>query len=153
MGVIEHSESLIIPTVSSGTEPWTVTISLNKLPVEFQIDTGADVSVISEQLYKKLKAPSLENKSLIGPSQDTLQVCGQFNGTLVYKGNTIKEPIYVVKGLQKALIGCPAITALALLSRVNAVSRKWYPSFRSYSRALIQLRGSRALIQLKGSIT
>ena len=74
IGVIEQPESLIIPTVSTGSEPWTITISLNQVPIEFQIDTGADVSVISEQLFKKLNLPSLEptTKSLIGPSQDTL---------------------------------------------------------------------------------
>ena len=123
VGVIEQSESLMIPTVSTGSEPWTVAVSLNELPVEFQIDRGADVSVIPKQLYRKLKVPSLEptNKSLIGPSQDSLHVCGQFSATLIYKGSTVKEQIYVVRGLLKALIGCPAITALQLLCRVNTV--------------------------------
>ena len=121
VGAIEQSESLMIPTVSTGSEPWTVTVSLNELPVEFQIDTGADVSVIPEQLYRKLKVPSLEptNKSLIGPSQDSLHVCGQFSATLIYKGSTVKEQIYVVRGLRKALIGRPAIKVLQLLSCVN----------------------------------
>ena len=123
VGVVEESTSLVIPTVSTGAEPWTVTVTLNTLPVEFQIDTGADVSVISEELYKKLKAPPLEpsTKSLVGPSQDSLQVCGQFSGTLVHKDSTVKEVMYVVKGLRKALIGRPAITALQLVSRVNTV--------------------------------
>ena len=57
VGAVEHSESLMIPTVSTGTKPWTVNILLNKFPVEFQIDTGADVSIIPEDLYKKLEAP------------------------------------------------------------------------------------------------
>jgi len=76
VGVVEESTSLVVPTVSTGAEPWTVTLKLNTLPVEFQTDTGADVSVISEELYKKLEAQPLEpsSKSLIGPSQDSLQV-------------------------------------------------------------------------------
>ena len=53
IGEIEQPESLIIPTVSSESQPWTVTISLNQVPIEFEINTGADVSVISEQLFKK----------------------------------------------------------------------------------------------------
>lgn len=123
VGTVEESESLMIPTVSMGAKPWTVTISLNKFPVEFQIDTGADVSVIPQELYKKLKAPPLYSttKSLIGPSQDTLQVCGHFTGTLEHKGSIAKEVIYVVKGLRKALIGRPAITMLQLVSQVNAI--------------------------------
>ena len=124
VGAVENSESFMIPVVSTGTKPWTVNILLNKFPVEFQIDTGADVSVISENLYKRLKAPPLHpaSKSLVGPSQDTLKVCGQFTGTLVHKDDTVDEVIYVVKGLRKALIGRPAITSLQLVSQVNQVN-------------------------------
>ena len=57
----------------------------------------------------------------MGLSQDTLQVCGHFTGTLVHKDNTVEEVIYVVKGLRKALIGRPAITSLQLVSQVNQV--------------------------------
>ena len=97
----------------------------NQVPIEFQIDTGADVSIILEQLLKKLKLPSLEptTKSLIGPSQDALQAkyVDSFNGTLAHKGSIAKETIYIVKGLRKVLIGRPAITALKLISRINTV--------------------------------
>ena len=123
VGAVKQSESLMIPIVSTGPEPKTVTVSLNELPVEFQIDTEAHVSVIPEQLCRKLKMPSLEptNQSLISPSQDLLHVCGQFSATLIYKGSTVKEQIYVVRGLQKALIGHAAITVLQLLCCVNTV--------------------------------
>jgi len=63
VGVVEESTSLVVRTVSTEAEPWTVTLKLNTLPVEFQIDTGADVSVISEELYKKLEAPPVELSS------------------------------------------------------------------------------------------
>lgn len=88
VGVIEQPESLIILIVSTGSKPWTVTISLNQVSVEFQINTDADVSVVSKQLLKKLKVLSLKptKKSFIGPSQDTLQVFGQFTGTFAHKG-------------------------------------------------------------------
>ena len=43
VGIVEESEPLTIPMVSTGTKPWTVHILLNKYPVEFQIDTGANV--------------------------------------------------------------------------------------------------------------
>ena len=123
VGIVEESEPLTIPMVSTRTKPWTVHILLNKYPVEFQIDTGANISVIPEELYNKLKATPLHptGKFLVGPSQDALKVRGQFSGTLVYKGNTVKEVIYVVKGLRKALVGRPAITALQLVSQVNTV--------------------------------
>ena len=73
-GVVDESESLMIPMVSTRTKPWTVNILLNKFPVEFQINTGADISVIPEEVYKKFEASPLHptSKSLVGPSQDTL---------------------------------------------------------------------------------
>ena len=119
VGIVVESEPITIPMVSTGTKPWTVHILLNKYPVEFQIDTGADVSVIPEELYYKLEATPLHptGKSLVGPSHNELQVSGQFTGTLVYKGNAVKEVIYVIKGLRKALIGCPAIMTLQLVSQ------------------------------------
>ena len=77
-------EPLTIPMVSTGTKPWTVHILLNKYPVEFQIDTGAYVSVIPEELYYKLEATPLHptGKSLVGPGHNELQVSGQFTRTL-----------------------------------------------------------------------
>jgi len=76
VGVVEESALLTVPTISSGTDSWTVNIFLNECPVEFQIDTGADISVISDDQYQKLQTPGLQpsNKSLVGSSQEKLQV-------------------------------------------------------------------------------
>jgi len=121
---ITESQSLEIPTIITGTELWMVSISLNTYPVSFQIDTGADISVIPENLYKKLQAPPLEptKRSLTGPSQAKLKVRGQFTSTLSHNSKTVQEVVYVVKGLQKALIGRPAITALQLVSRISDIN-------------------------------
>ena len=57
--------------VDAGDNPWVVTISINGSPVEFKIDTGADVSVISDTTYKALakKTPlKPAKKFLTGPS-------------------------------------------------------------------------------------
>ena len=103
VGAVEEPSPLVVPTISSGTDPWTVDVLLNDCRIEFQIDTGADVSVISEEQYQKLKVPELKpsSKSLVGPSQDKLPVCGQFSGTLTYKNNTVNQDVYVVKGLSR----------------------------------------------------
>ena len=124
VGAVKEPRPLVVPTISSGTDPWTVDILLKDCRIEFQIDTGADVSVISEEQYQKLKVPELKpsNKSLVGPSQDKLQVWGQFIGTLTYKNSTVKQDVYIVMGSRKPLIGRPAITALKLVSQVNTVN-------------------------------
>ena len=123
VGMVEEPEPLAIPNISSGIDLWMVNIFLNDYSIEFQIDTGADVTVTSEDQYQKLKTPGLQpsSKSLVGPSQDKLQVCGKFIGTLTYKSNIVKQEVYVVKGLRKSLIGRPTIMAFKLISQVNNV--------------------------------
>ena len=113
-----------VPTVDARDNLWVVTISINESPVEFKIDTGADVSVISESTYKALnRKMSLmpASKSLTGPSCQPLNVCGQFTSTLKHGACTSKEKIFVVQTLQMSLQGRPAIEALGLVSRVNTV--------------------------------
>ena len=123
IGTIEESDTLEVPTVTAGSDPWKITVSLNALPIEFHIDTGADVTVITEKLYKKLKTSQLQkcSKSLVGPSKEALNVQGQFKGTLTHGNNSVEQDIYVIKGLRKPLIGRPAITALQLVNRVNTI--------------------------------
>ena len=53
------------------------------------MNLGANVSVILEEWYQKLKVPELKpsSKSLVGPSQDKFPVCG----TLTYENNTVNR--------------------------------------------------------------
>ena len=45
--------SLEIAVVNGGTKPWTIGIQLNGDPIEFKIDTVADVTVIPATIYKE----------------------------------------------------------------------------------------------------
>ena len=99
-------------------------------PVEFKIDTGADVSVISDATYKALakKTPlKPAKKSLTSPSSQPLDVRGQFTGTLQHGSCTSSEDIFVVNNLQMSLLGRPAIESLRLVSRVNTVADQRLP--------------------------
>ena len=64
--------------MSSTETPWTTSLQLNGRNIEFKIDMGADVTVISEQEYlSKKDGPLLQsNRVLSGPSQQKLDVCG-----------------------------------------------------------------------------
>ena len=66
----------------SGENPWTAPIVLNERELTFKIDTGADVTVISQSDYSEEKDGPLSppSKRLRGPSQEALDVCGQFSG-------------------------------------------------------------------------
>ena len=82
---------------------------------DFHIDTGAEVSIIPDQVYKKLGSPRLTppNQTLRGPSHEILPVKGQFTVKLVQDDKT--EQLYVTEGLHGPLQGQPAIESLQLV--------------------------------------
>ena len=48
----ESCDQVFLGAVESSGESWKVTLFLNKIPIQFKIDTGAEVSVIPEALSK-----------------------------------------------------------------------------------------------------
>ena len=103
--------------------PWRLSISLNSVPVEFDIDTGAEVSVISESGHKEIGSPplSLPDRRLKGPSNRPLPVTGCFTGVLKHGEQEVQQEMFVVKNLCHNLLGRPAINALELAVRVGAI--------------------------------
>ena len=98
---------------------WTVKVQLQGQEIPFKMDTGAEVTVISEEAYRTLGTSELEKPSriLYGPARQPLEVLGQFRGNLRHGDS---ENIFVVPGLHNNLLGLTAITALHLIQRVNA---------------------------------
>ena len=115
---VQQDDSFYLGVVSDNKEPWSVTLRLNGRPTDFCIDTGAEVTVISEKSYTKIGSPNLKslNKTLRGAGSNQLTCMGRFMGYL-QKGNvTIKEEIYVIKNLHKPLLGRPACSVRWVLT-------------------------------------
>ena len=108
------------------SNPWVVTVQLNGKPVDFCIDTGAEVTVIGEQTHERAGHPplSLPDRTLRGPDTHILPVSGQFTATLKRGNRDFQEKVYVVKGLNKPLLSRPAIEGLSLVQHVAALSEK-----------------------------
>ena len=108
---------------STSFNPWSVILQLNSVPVNIHIDTGAEVTVISESIYKKVGSLSLcePDQTLRGPSNQTLPVKGKFSAQFQYGTITTEQDCYVVAELSRPLLGCPAIEQLKLLARVQEV--------------------------------
>ena len=105
------------------TNKWTKTLSLNQRDILFKIDTGADVTVISESFYESTHDGQLKSaeRSLTGAGQQPLDVQGQFTGHLRYNDLETEQKIFVVQGLSKPLLGRPVIEALAIVSMVEPI--------------------------------
>ena len=110
----------------SSASRWTVTLLVNLTCVEFQIDTGAKVTVIPAGTYKQLGSPALQpaKRNLKGPNSSSLRVRGQFSGKLTKDHQEVEQEIYVVDDLFTPLLGQPAIEALGLIRRVAGVQAK-----------------------------
>lgn len=87
------------------------------------METGAEVTAISEQTFNNFRGVTLTKPSKIlhGPTGRT-KVIGQFSGTLSIDNEQVSEPVYVIRGLRTNFLGLPAIAALNLISRINATS-------------------------------
>ena len=102
---------------------WKVSLKLNSVPVELKIDSGAEVSVIPESVFKKLEGIALipTSKTLYGPGGHVLFVSGKFTAMLQLDKQEVREEMFVIPELKNALLGQPAIKSLNLLSRVCSV--------------------------------
>ena len=119
----EEEGAAFLGTLSSGSSSsWRSTVSLNDKAVEFKLDTGAEVTAVSEETYKRVYGKRLQRsmRVLYGPSYQSLQVLGQFRGRLTVKNLSRQETIFVVRGLKNNLLGLPALTALKLVQRVES---------------------------------
>ena len=115
-------DSAFLDTLSqSSTETWRVKLKLASQTLEFKIDTGAEVTAISDVAFRAFKGFKLDRpkKMLYGPARNLLKVIGQFEGELCHRGKTTKQKVYVVKGLRTNLLGLPAIIALNLVAKLE----------------------------------
>ena len=104
-------------------KPWSIVLFLNGKPTKFEIDTGVEVTVISERAHQNIGSPKLHllQKTLQGPSNQELSVKSQFTAKLKNSDREVEQELFVVKDLHRHLLGHPAIQALDLAARVRAV--------------------------------
>ena len=96
---------------------WTCGIRVNGQGMSFRVDTGAEVTVISEDVSKALGLGTLQpsTKKLHGPDHSPLEVVGQATVRLAYKGKQCTQAIFVLRKVKHNLLGLPAICALHVL--------------------------------------
>ena len=83
----------------------TVAIHINGILISLHLDTQADVTVVTEKHYGKLRVncplqqTSVAIRSYSGEGKGTvLPVLGKFTATLVRGEKEIADPVYVVQG-------------------------------------------------------
>ena len=103
---------------------WSTELLLEKTGVNFKWDTGAEVTAVTEETFNLLRGIKLSKPSkwLHGPARQSLNVLGQFTGTLSHKETSSSQTIYLIHGLKTNLLGLPAITSLGLVCRLQEMT-------------------------------
>jgi len=85
----------------SSTDPYHVTVVLNDVPIQMELDTGAAVSVISEDTYKHV-----QRDSDVSYTGGNIQVLGTTKMKASYGKKGVSLSIYVVQLIALNLPGC-----------------------------------------------
>ena len=93
---------------SLSSHPITVSVTINEQPLNMELDTGAAVSIISEQEHQRLFPSSSlrpSNTLLQTYTGDPMVVAGEMTAAVQYKTQSCTLPLVVVAGNGPALLG------------------------------------------------
>ena len=116
-------DAAFLDTVTTDIQTtWTAKVLVGSKELVFKLDTGAEVTAISEEAFRSLGNVSLQkpSKVLYGPGEKPLDVIGESSLTLHTEQKSVHQRIFVIRGLKSNLLGLPAITALNLAARVDS---------------------------------
>ena len=120
LGSIGAAESLDLERGNKVSNCWEILIPTQTVkPLKFKIDTGAEVSVISEKHLKLFKRSTEElkqsNKILVGSNQIKLQCYGYFYEKLCIGKITNIAQFFVCQNVSTPLFGKPELEKFELI--------------------------------------
>ena len=114
--------------LSESSQEWKEELSINKTPITFKIDTGADVSIISKASFHKLKdKPILDNSGtqrLVSPGGE-VSTLGQFVTDVRYRDKHYTMRLFVTNGQSNNLLARSAVEQLGLVKQIQEVDRSF----------------------------
>ncbi len=97
-------------------------MTVNSKPVTFKVDTGAEVTAVSENTWKSIpQTPTLQKatKTLRGPDCKPLTLLGETEVHLQVQQRKCTQKIFIVKNLRNNLLGLLAIRALEQVGEIQ----------------------------------
>ena len=104
---------------------WSTTVTVGNEQITFKVDTGAEVTALSETTWKSMQTkPELREtkRILCGPDRQPLKVLGEMKTKLMLKTKSCTHTVFVVRGLQNNLLGLPAVRDLGLIQHIESVN-------------------------------
>jgi len=106
----------------TNSSQWNITATVGVHPVLFKVDTGAEVTVLSENLFHD-SVPKFQKSThtLRGANRTPLDVLGEAQMKLLYNAKSSTQQVFVVQDPQHNLLGLPAIRDLEVITGINAI--------------------------------
>ena len=104
----------LFTVAGSGQNPIVLKITVNDLPIQMELDTGASLSLLNQQTYKKvpnlqLQPTDVQLKTYTG---EVVQILGEAKVTVNYGEQTQQLTVYVVNGNGPNLMGRDWLSSL-----------------------------------------
>ena len=124
-GASDHDEYFLteIDISKEQSEPWRTQVSIGNKMLNFKIDTGADVSVISKAVFESIKPEQkLQHSKVTLRSAGTKLNClGQFLARVDLSGKTYKVKMFVVEECSDNLLSRDASSRMGLVRRTTPI--------------------------------
>ncbi|XP_064488339.1 uncharacterized protein LOC135400436 [Ornithodoros turicata] len=122
---VVSEEPAFLGTINvEGPKRWLAPINLCGATLDFKADTGADVTVVSEETYHThLSTIPLNKPSRIlkGPNRSKLQVLSVIKAELEYRLKKLSTDVFVIRGLEEPLLSNEALGLVKRLFEVTAI--------------------------------
>ncbi|KII68284.1 hypothetical protein RF11_06725 [Thelohanellus kitauei] len=151
---------LRVVTINKIHEPIYVNILIHNVRVKMNVDSGAAVSCIGKELWKKLGSPELGScQTLRGYMGSLIPTLGKTLVTVHHQNKSFKLPIYVIDGNDTPLMGLEWMKALRIsikfdgdsnpkIHNVNSLQCILDRFPRLFSNSLGNIRGYEAIIRV-----
>ena len=144
---VETSDYFLGEISGKHVKPWTAKVCVYDKRMEFNLDSGADVTVVPVNTYTSLGnkvklVPS--NKVLLGPCTYKMDCVGRFSAHLKVDKAEIHEDVCVIKGLEIPLLSRQAAEKLQLITRAPKARAS---ELRSGKGSNLSVRGELTIVQ------
>ena len=126
----DDDEYLLYNFVGGTSKPLKVLLTVNGKPLHMELDTGADLSIISEATRKTLFPNLRIHKSTVTLktyTEEPIKLVGNLHVHVKYKGQQAKLVLIVVEGKGPSLLGRNWLKYIRLdwntIARVHAVPK------------------------------
>ena len=109
---------------TTSSKGWYIKLKTNSDVLPWYIDSGAEISVMPDALYKKSYGDvQPTRRTLFATGEHPLHTLGCVRMELSRGDTTILEDVYVVQGVKSLLLGQPAIEKLGLIPDIPGAYR------------------------------